>query len=72
MTVLRSFNNIAYKRVLDLLEVGHLRLRKVVVKRITVIKLKVRAYTTTLTNMIIARFGQRRNLVRKIIGVHQS
>jgi len=34
----RSFNNGTSKRVLDLLETMYLRLRKIVVQRVTVIK----------------------------------
>ena len=41
MTAFRSFNNNTGKRVLDLLEAGDLRLRYVVVERITVIEFGV-------------------------------
>ena len=72
VTAFTSFNNNTSKRVLDLLEAGDLRLRYVVVERITVIEfgvndgggngascvgVKVRTDTTKLSDMIIARFG---------------
>jgi len=75
-----SFNNSTGKRVLNLLEAGNLRLRWVVVARITVIEfgvndggdngascggIKVRTDTTKLSNIIIAGFGNGRNLVRE-------
>ena len=41
MTAFRSLNNNTGKRVLDLLEAGDLRLRQVVVERITVIEFGV-------------------------------
>jgi len=70
----RSFNNSVCKRLLNLLEVGYLRLWEVVVKNITGIKFGVdsgggnitnccviteRADTTKLANMVIAGFGER-------------
>ena len=75
MTAFRTFNNSTGKRVLDLLEAGDLRLRQVVVERITVIEfgvndgggngascvgIKVRTDTTKLSDMVIARFGDGR------------
>jgi len=72
-----SFNNSTGKRVLNLLEAGNLRLRWVVVERITVIEfgvndggdngggIKVRTDTTKLSNIVIASFGNGRNLVRE-------
>ena len=41
MTGFESFDNCTCKRVLDLLEPGDLRLGQVVIKRVTVVKLKV-------------------------------
>jgi len=41
VTAFRSFNNNTCKRVLDLLEAGDLRLRQVVVERITIIEFGV-------------------------------
>jgi len=72
VTGFRSCNNSTGKTVLNLLEVGNLRLGLAVVKRITVIEfkvndgggngadcggIKVRTDTTKLSNMIIASFG---------------
>jgi len=69
-----SFDNSTYKRVLDLLEPGDLRLEQVVIKRVAVVNLglnngsdnggscfgiEVWTDTAKLTNMIIARFGDR-------------
>jgi len=72
-----SFDNSTCKRVLDLLEPGDLRLGQVVIKRVAVVKLGVNngsghggsrfgieVWTDT-ANMVIARFGDRRDLVRK-------
>ena len=73
-----SVDNSTSKRVLDLLEVGYLRLCKVVIERMTVVKfgmndrggngrscfgIEVRADSSKLTNMVIAGFGNRRNLI---------
>jgi len=72
VTGFRSFNNCTSKRVLNQLEAGNLRLRYVVVERITVIEfrmndgggdgarcggIKVRTDTMKLSNMVIASFG---------------
>jgi len=80
VTAFRSFNNNTCKRVLDLLEAGDLRLREVVVERITVIEsgvndggcsgascvgIKVRTDTTKLSYKIIASFKDGRNLIRE-------
>ena len=69
-----SFDNSTCKRVLDLLEPGDLRLEQVVIKRVAVVNLglnngsdnggscfgiEVWTDTAKLTNMIIARFGDR-------------
>ena len=69
-----NFDNSTCKRVLDLLEPGDLRLGQVVIKRVAVVKLgmnngsgvggscfgvEVWADTAKLTNMVIARFGDR-------------
>jgi len=69
-----SFDNSTCKRVLDVLEPGDLRLGQVVIKRVAVVKLRVnngsgnggscfgiKVWTDTakLTNMVIARFGDR-------------
>ena len=69
-----SFDNSTYKRVLDLLEPGDLRLGQVVIKRVAVVKLgvdngsgdggscfgiEVWTDTAKLANMVIARFGDR-------------
>ena len=75
-----SFDNSTCKRVLDLLESGYLTLGQVVIKRVAVVKLGVnngsgnggscfgtQVWTDTakLTNIVIARFGDRWDLVRK-------
>ena len=75
-----SFDNITCRRVLDLLEPGDLRLGQVVIKRVAVVELgvnngsgdggscfgiEVLTDTAKLTNMVLARFGERRDLVRK-------
>ena len=72
MTGFRSFNNCTGERDLIQLEAGNLRLRYVVVERITVIEFgmnngggngarcggtKVMTVTTKLSNMVIASFG---------------
>jgi len=69
-----SFDNSTCKRVLDVLEPGDLRLGQVVIKRVAVVKLRVNngsgnggscfgikvwMDTAKLTNMVIARFGDR-------------
>jgi len=69
-----SIDNSTCKRVLDLLEPGDLRLGQVVIKRAAVVKLGVNngsddggscfgievwTDTAKLTNMLIARFGDR-------------
>jgi len=69
-----SFDNSTRKRVLDLLGLGDLRLGQVVIKRVAVVKLGVNngsgdggscfgievwTDTAKLTNMVIARFGDR-------------
>jgi len=69
-----SFDSSTCKRVLDLLEPGDLRLEQVVIKRVAVVNLglnngsdnggscfgiEVWTNTAKLTNMIIARFGDR-------------
>jgi len=69
-----SFDNSTCNRVLDLLELGDLRLGQVVIKRVAVVKLGVNngsgdggscfgievwTDTAKLTNMVIARFGDR-------------
>jgi len=73
MAGIRSIDSSMCERTLDLLEVGYLRLRKVVVKTITVkfgvndgcgsgrgcFGIEIRAETADLTNMIIAVFGER-------------
>jgi len=76
----RSFNNGTSKGVLDLLETMYLRLRKIVVQRVTVIKfgvyyggcndtgrlaIKIRTDAAKLTNVRIARFTECRDLVRE-------
>jgi len=78
VTAFRSFNNSKGKRVLDLLEAGDLRLRYVVVERITVIGfgvndgggngascvgINVRTDITKLSDMVIASFGDGRNSI---------
>jgi len=80
VTAFGSFNNNTDKGVLDLLEAGDLRLRKVVVEKITAIEfgvndgggncascvgIKVRTDRTKLSDMVIARFGDGRNLIRE-------
>jgi len=72
------FDNSTCKRVLDLLEPGDLRLGQVVTKRVVVVKPRVKngsgdggscfgievwTDTAKLTNMLIARFRDRRDLV---------
>jgi len=74
VTGFRSFDNSTYKRVLDLLELGDLRLEQVVIKRVAVVKLGVNSGsgdggscfgievwtdTAKLANIVIARFGDR-------------
>ena len=74
MTGFGSFDSSTCKRVLDLLEPGDLRLEQVVIKRVAVVNLglnngsdnggscfgiEVWTNTAKLTNMIIARFGDR-------------
>jgi len=69
-----SFDNSTCKSVLDLLEPGELRLGQVVIKRVAVVERKVNngsgdggscfgievwTDTAKLTNMVIARFGDR-------------
>jgi len=74
VTGFESFENNTCKRVLDLLEPRDLRLGQVVIKRVAVVKLGVNngsgdgggcfgievwTDTARLTNMVIARFGDR-------------
>ena len=74
MTEFGSFENSTCKRVMELLELGDLRLGQVVIKRVAVVKLGVNngsgdggscfgieAWTDTakLVKMVIARFGDR-------------
>ena len=71
MTGFGSFDNSTCKRVLDLLEPGDLRLGQVVIKRVAVVELGVNkgsgscfgievwTDTAKLTDMVIARFGDR-------------
>jgi len=74
VTGLGSFDNSTCKRVLDLLKPGDLRLGQVVIKRVAVVKLGVNSGsghggscfgsevwtdTAKLTDMVIARFGDR-------------
>ena len=74
MTGFGSFDSSTCKRVLDLLEPGDLRLEQVVIKRVAVVNLglnngsdnggscfgiEVWADTAKLTDMVIARFGDR-------------
>jgi len=74
VTEFGSFNNSTCKRVLDLLEQGDLTLGQVVIKRVAVVELGVNngsgdgggcfgievwKDTTKLTDMVIARFGDR-------------
>jgi len=69
-----SFDNSTCKRVLDLLEPGDLRLGQVVIKRVAVVELEVnngsgdggscfgiKVWTDTakLTDMVMARFGDK-------------
>jgi len=69
-----SFDNSTYKRVLDLLEPGDLKLGQVVIKTVAVVELgvnngsgdggscfgiKVWTDTAKLTDMVIARLGDR-------------
>jgi len=70
-----SHDNSTYKRVLDLLEPGDLRFGQVVIKRVAVVELGVNngsgdggscfgikyvwTDTAKLTDMVIARFGDR-------------
>jgi len=69
-----SYDNSACKRVLDQLETGDLRFGQVVIKRVTLVELgvsngsgyggscfgiKVWTDTAKLTDMVIARFGDR-------------
>ena len=76
----RSFNNSTSKGVLDLLETMYMRLRKIVVQRVTVMKfrmyyggcndtgcfgIKIRTDAAKLTNVKIARFRECRDLVRE-------
>ena len=80
MSEFRSFNNGTSKGVLDLLETMYLRLRKIVVRRVTVVKfgmyyggcndtgcfgIKIRTDAAKLTNARIARFRECRYLVRE-------
>jgi len=75
-----SFDNSTCKRVLDLLEPGDLRLGQVVIKRVAVVKLGVNSGsgdggscfcivvwtdTAKLTDVVIARFEDRCDLVTK-------
>jgi len=74
VTEFRSFDNSTCKRVLDLLELGDLTLRQVVIKRVAVVKcgvnngsgdggscfgIEVWTDTAKLANMVIARSGDR-------------
>ena len=74
MTGVGSFDNSTCKRVLDLLEPGDLTLGQIVIKRVAVVELGVNngsgngggcfgievwADTAKLTDMVIARFGDR-------------
>ena len=74
MTEFGTFDNSTYKSVLDLLEPGDLKLGQVVIKRVAVVKLGVNSGsgdggscfdvevwtdTAKLTNMVIARYGDR-------------
>ena len=69
-----SYDNSMYKKVLDLLQTGDLRLGQVVIKRVAVVKLganngsgdggscfgiEVWTDRAKLANMVIARFGDR-------------
>jgi len=71
VTEYRSFDNSTCKRVLDLLKPGDLTLGQVVIKRVAVVELGVNSGsgdgggcfgiedTAKLTDMVIARFGDR-------------
>ena len=74
MTEFGSFDNSTCKRVLDLLQPGDLTLGQVVIKRVAVVELRVNSGsgdggscfgievwtdTAMLTDMVIARFGER-------------
>ena len=74
MTGFGSFDNSTCKRVMELLELGDLRLGQVVIKRVAVVELGVNngsgdgggcfgievwTDTAKLVNMVIARFGDR-------------
>ena len=72
VTEFGSFDNSTCKRVLDLLERGNLTLGQVVIKRVAVVELGVNngsgdgggcievwTDTAKLTDMVIARFGNR-------------
>ena len=73
VTEFGSFDNSTCKRVLDLLEPGDLTLGRVVIKRVAVVELGVKwrwwrlfwyrfevwTDTAKLTDMVIARFGDR-------------
>ena len=74
MTGFGSFDNSTCKRVLDLLEPGDLKLGQVVIKRVAVVELGVNnesgdggscfgievwTDTAKLTDIVIARFGDR-------------
>ena len=74
MTEFRSFDNSTCKRVLDLLKPGDLTLGQLVIKRVAVVELGVNngsgdhggcfgievwTDTAKLTDMVIARFGDR-------------
>jgi len=69
-----SFDNSMYKSILDLLQLGNLRLAQVVIKRVAVVKLGVNnrssnggscfdievwTNTANLTDVVIAGFGER-------------
>ena len=77
----------ARARELDLLEASYLRLGEVVIERITVVKfgmnnrggdsgsclgIEVWAGASELAGMVIARFGDGENLVRKVLNVRRS
>jgi len=77
----RSFNHSTCKTVLNLLEAVYLRLRKIVVERVTVVKfrvnnrgsnstgclrIKVRTDTAELTNMRIAGLNLKLSFFRKL------
>ena len=71
MTEFGSFDNSTCKRVLDPLQPGDLTLGQVVIKRVAVVELGVNngievwTDTAKLTDMVIARFGDRCDLVGK-------